>query len=167
MMDRFDILNGAEVAAKAGTRKSLGSRKVGLALRAQRGNLVAEGVVAEPAGLPSVQADCAFPPARLPRRCAPRNDRVGTRSNDRVGTRKGLVVRNRDLRGQPAGGGGGGVPGISFDFRSTYPDGSLEAARGEIAPEIRNPRVGVTKKVAGLPERAKIRRTMEEGSSVG
>ena len=145
MTDCVDILNCAAVAARAGAGKVLGGRDVGLALQAQRGHLVAEGAVAQPAG--------------LPRRCAPRNDRVGAR--------KSLVIRNRDLRGKPADGGGGGVPGNGFDFRFTGPDGSLEAARGEITPEIRNPRVGVTKKVAGLPERAIFRRRMELGSSIG
>ena len=72
-----------------------------------------------------------------------------------------------DEGGCGSDGGGGGVPRIGFALSSTCPDGSLEAARGEIAPEIRNPRAGVTKKVAGLPVRANIRRTMEEGSSVG
>ena len=114
MVDRVDILNGAAVAAKAGTRKSPGSRKVGVAL---------------------LWLDSRF------------------RGND--GGRRGYD------------GGGGGVPGNGFALSSTCPDGSLEAARGEIRPEIRNPCVCVTKKVTGVPERAKIRRRMELGSSLG
>jgi len=113
MIGRFDILNRAAVAGKAGTRKIPGSGNVGLA-----------GLALDSA--PRIKYGGTFLRG---------NDGDG-RGNDGKG-QQAPVVRNPDLAEVNPEAAFVVAPATTLLVSSEFPDGPMEAARGEIAPEIR------------------------------
>ena len=120
MIGRFDILNRAAVAGKAGTRKIPGSGNVGLA-----------GLALDSA--PRIKYGVTF--LRGNDGDIRGNDGDG-RGNDGKG-QQAPVMRNPDLAEVSPEAAFVAAPEMALLMRSTFPDGPLEAARGEIAPEIR------------------------------